>query len=136
MRNFGHPKAKKSGKAKAPYKNYGPPDHFRFGLKGDYERIPFYRSPHYGQSPTPIPVGGWGPPPEPSGAAKIATIGGAGLLIAGALLFMPLAVWPFIIKGFKPELSYGRRVGIGLGISIGLAAVTGVARAALSKKEQ
>ena len=47
----------------------------------------------------------------------------------------PLVVYPFIIKGFKPELSYGRRVGIGLGISIGLAAVTSVARAALSKKE-
>tara|TARA_Y100001938_G_C7988104_1_gene377974 strand:+ start:277 stop:648 length:372 start_codon:yes stop_codon:yes gene_type:complete len=122
MRNFGHLKAKKSGKAKAPYKNYGPPDHFRFGLKGDYERIPFYRSPHYGQLTS-------------TDATKIATIGGAGLLIAGALLFMPLAVWPFIIKGFRPDLSYGRRVGIGLGISIGLAAVTGVARAALSKKE-
>ena len=116
MRNFGQITAK------APYKNYGPPDNFQFGLKGDSERIPFYRSPHYGQLSS-------------TDATKIATIGGAGLLIAGALLFMPLAVWPFIIKGFRPDLSYGRRVGIGLGISIGLAAVTGVARAALAKKE-
>lgn len=108
MRNFGQ----------AP-KNYGPPDHFRFQRMGDAEVLPLYTAPSYGQlSPEALAVG----------------TGGTALVV-GLLTFMPLVVWPFIIKGFKPELSYGRRVGIGLGISIGLAAVTSVARAALSKKE-
>jgi len=110
VRNFG----------KAP-KNYGPPDHFRFQRMGDAEILPLYTAPSYGQAPESLISAGQA---------------GVGLaVVAGFLVLGPLVVYPFIIKGFKPELSYGRRVGIGLGISIGLAAVTSVARAALSKKE-
>ncbi len=129
MRNFGQLTAK------PPYKNYGPPKHFRFIRRGDGERLPFYRSPHYGQTkPERMILDGSKVDEYEADISPGSAVAVGGLLI-GALLFMPLAVWPFIIKGFKPELSYGRRVGIGLGISIGLAAVTGVARAALSKKE-
>ena len=116
MRNFGQTTEL------APYKNYGPPDHFRFMRMGSFERVPVYRAPAYGST-------------DISNAQALALGAGGIALIAGVMLFMPLVVWPFIIKGFKPELSYGRRVGIGLGISIGLAAVTGVAKAALDKKD-
>ena len=119
MRNFGQTPAK------PPYKNYGPPKHFRFIQKGDFETLPVHRAPHYGQLQP--PDGGLS-----KGQALAIGAGGA-VLVVGLLTFMPLVVWPFIIKGFRPDLSYGRRVGIGLGISIGLAAVTGVAKAALSK---
>lgn len=116
MRNFGQTTGL------APYKNYGPPDHFRFARMGSFERVPVYRAPAYGRT-------------DISKGQALALGAGGIALIAGVLLFMPLVGWPFIIKGFKPELSYGRRVGIGLGISIGLAAVTSVAKAALAKKD-
>jgi len=116
--------------AKAPYKNYGPPDHFRFVRMGDYENLPFYRAPDYGQPNSTRQV------LDGSKVEDYGTLGPAAIgLLIGALVFMPLVGWPFIIKSFKPDLSYGRRVGIGLGISIGLAAVRTVAKAALGEKE-
>lgn len=44
----------------------------------------------------------------------------AGALLVGALLIGPLAFWPFVIKGFKPDLPYGQRVAIGLGLQMGI----------------
>ena len=151
MRNFGN--------AHTPYKNYGPPKHFRFHQKGDFETIPLYTAPSYGSQGYQLEDGSWfipgktpptrgpaysrssvalPPPPEQSASDKAKgalAIGGIGLAIVGALTIMPLVVWPFVIKSFRPDLPYGRRVGIGLGISIGLAAVGGVARAAFGQKE-
>ena len=132
MRNFGN--------AHTPYKNYGPPRHFRFSQKGDFETIPLYTAPSYGSQfmPAPRNVPVLSTPPERSASDKAKgalAIGGIGLAIVGALTIMPLVVWPFVIKSFRPDLPYGRRVGIGLGISIGLAAVGGVARAAFGEKE-
>lgn len=118
MRNFGQVPEKI-----APYKNYGPPKHFRFIRRGDFETLPFYRAPHYGASPE----------GEMTKGQAVALGAGGIALILGALVFMPLVGWPFIIKSFKPELSYGRRVGIGLGISIGLAAVRTVAKSVAGK---
>lgn len=109
MRNFG----------KAP-KNYGPPDHFRFRRMGDAEILPLYTAPSYGQAP------------ESLISASQAGVGLA--VVAGFLVLGPLVVWPFIIKGFKPELSYGRRVGIGLGISLGLSAATALVKS-MKKKD-
>lgn len=114
LRNFGQTHAK------PPYKNYGPPEHFRFIRRGDGERLPFYRAPHYGVAPE-------------EQAAPRSGYYMAGIAL-GAFVLGPLLLWPFVIKGFKPELSYGRRVAIGIGISMGLGAVTGLAKA-LSKKE-
>ena len=115
MRNFGQTHAK------PPYKNYGPPKHFRFIRRGDGERLPFYRAPSYGQI-------------SPEGQAEPRSDYYVAGVALGAFVLGPLLLWPFVIKGFKPDLSYGRRVAIGIGISMGLGAVTGLAKA-LSKKE-
>lgn len=61
-----------------------------------------------------------------------AVAGGAALLV-GLLAVGPFVVWPFIIKGFKPEMPYWRRVGVGMGISAGLATARFIAAAALDK---
>ena len=123
MRNFGQVPERI-----APYKNYGPPKHFRFIRRGDFETLPFYRAPHYGLLTPPTPRKS-----EVTKGQAVALGAGGIALILGALVFMPLVGWPFIIKSFKPELSYGRRVGIGLGISIGLAAVRTVAKSVAGK---
>ena len=134
MRNFGQTTEF------APYKNYGPPGHFRFAQKGDFESIPLYTAPSYGQSPTFIPTGPQLPERSAGDKAKSAAtmlaLGAGGtVLVVGLLTFMPLVVWPFVIKSFRPDIPYKRRVGIGMGISIGLAAVTAVARTAFGQKE-
>lgn len=40
----------------------------------------------------------------------------------------PLVIMPFIIKGFKPKWSYGRRVAVGMGVSMAIGAATQIAR--------
>jgi hypothetical protein len=63
---------------------------------------------------------------KPSGAAMAA--GAAGLV---AILALPaFVVTPWIVKQFRPDFSYGRRVGIGMGIAAGAALL----RSALRKR--
>lgn len=62
-------------------------------------------------------------------APQVAGIGaGVGLIILGFLVVGPLVVYPWVIKAFKPEWSYGRRVAAGLGGSIVLGAVSQIGR--------
>ena len=50
-------------------------------------------------------------------------------LLAAAAIVPTFGIYPLVIKAFKPELSYWRRVGIGMGITFALGAVTGLVRA-------
>jgi hypothetical protein len=102
MRNFGQ-----------PYKNYGPPRHFRFVTKGDSEFIPMYTAPSYGVADK-----------DPKNLKDLAAPAAAVGIVLGVGLLNTFALTPFIIKSFRPDIPYGRRVGIGLGIS----ALAGIAR--------
>ena len=57
-------------------------------------------------------------------------VGAVAVPIIGLLLVMPLAVVPWVVKQFKPEWSYGKRVATGFVVSFGLGAVTKIAKAA------
>lgn len=52
-----------------------------------------------------------------------------GLPVLGLFLVMPLAVVPWVVKQFKPEWSYGKRVATGFVVSFGIGAVTKIAKA-------
>jgi hypothetical protein len=52
------------------------------------------------------------------------------LPIAGLFLVGPFVVTPWIVKQFKPEWSYGKRVATGFVVSFGVGALTNIARAA------
>ena len=59
---------------------------------------------------------------------------GVGLVGMAALLIVPpFVIGPFIVKAFKPEWSYGRRLGTSLGVSFAVGAVTGLAGALSGK---
>jgi hypothetical protein len=58
-----------------------------------------------------------------------------GLPVLGLFLVMPLAVVPWVVKQFKPEWSYGKRVATGFVVSFGLGAVTKIAKAASGEDE-
>lgn len=73
--------------------------------------------------------------PDPSGIqiGPLAKLGGAlavgGTALVAILLVMPFVVWPWAIKQFYPKWSYSKRVATGFGISFGVGALTGLARA-------
>jgi hypothetical protein len=81
----------------------------------------------FGESRLPAPRSGDSPPQSGVGGGAWA-LGAAGLV--GLAVVPTLVIYPFVIKAFKPELSYWRRVGIGMGITFALGAVTGLVRAA------
>lgn len=58
---------------------------------------------------------------------------GAASLLAAALI-PTFVVYPLVIKAFKPELSYWRRVGIGTGITMAAGLVTGIVKAGAKTK--
>ena len=109
-----------------------------FGRKGDAELVPMYPALNYGSSvglPPSLKIAHDNAMRERAQAKKIADISpqaaavGLGVILAvGALNTFVVA--PLIIKAFKPDFSYGRRVGISLGISAGVAMVRGLIRAA------
>jgi len=68
---------------------------------------------------------------QPKVSPQAAAIGVGAILGASALV--TFGVNPLIIKAFKPDFSYGRRVGIGLGISAVVSIALRLIRAA--KKE-
>ena len=57
------------------------------------------------------------------------------LPIVGLLLVIPLGVAPWVIKQFKPEWSYGKRVATGFVVSFGIGAVKQIAKAASGKDD-
>lgn len=62
-----------------------------------------------------------GPPEEET--PLVAKAAGLGVLLLG-----PLVITPFILKAFKPEWSYSRRLGVGLGISVAFGAIRSITR--------
>lgn len=66
--------------------------------------------------------------PAPGLKLSPAVLVGAGALVVGGLLVMPLVVVPFALSAVVPEWSYGRRVAAGLGLSLALGAAGGLAR--------
>ena len=61
---------------------------------------------------------------------KLLQSGGGLAVLAGLLLLGPFMITPWIVKQFKPEWSYGKRVATGFVVSFGVGALTGIARAA------
>jgi hypothetical protein len=59
---------------------------------------------------------------EYAGPGTALAVGTAGV---GLLLLGPLVI---ILKGFKPKWSYGRRVAVGMGVSMAIGAATQIAR--------
>jgi hypothetical protein len=109
-----------------------------FGRKGDAELVPMYPALNYGSS-----VADWFQSPQaaamnkasnfqnvsqPKVSPQAAAVGLGAILAVGALNTFVVA--PLIIKAFKPDFSYGRRVGISLGLSAGVAIVRGLILAA------
>lgn len=66
-------------------------------------------------------------PPQSGVSGGAWALGAAGLV---ALAVVPtFVVYPLVIKAFKPDLSYWRRVGISMGITFAIGAVTGIVKA-------
>ena len=52
----------------------------------------------------------------------------AGIALIGGILVVPtFVIVPWIVKGFAPEWSYGRRVAVGLGVSFIAGTLTTIA---------
>ncbi len=64
------------------------------------------------------------------GKKKLLQSGGGLAVLAGLLILGPFMITPWIVKQFKPEWSYGKRVATGFVVSFGVGALTGIARAA------
>lgn len=60
---------------------------------------------------------------------------GAIALVGGLLLLGPFVVTPWIVKQFKPEWSYGKRVATGFVVSFGVGALTRIAGAVGGKEK-
>lgn len=66
-----------------------------------------------------------GPPPSALSPAMSPAMGVAGIaLLAGILVVPTFVIVPWIVKGFAPEWSYGRRVAVGLGVTTVLGIVS------------
>jgi hypothetical protein len=50
--------------------------------------------------------------------------------VLGIVVLPTFVVGPYIVKAFKPEWSYGRRLGASLGVSFAVGALARIARAA------
>lgn len=59
---------------------------------------------------------------------------GAVVAVAGVIAFFPFVVVPLIIKPFKPEWSYGKRVAAGFAFSLGVSALSQVGKAFSGKE--
>ena len=57
-------------------------------------------------------------------------------VLGGLLLVGPFVVTPWIVKQFKPEWSYGKRVATGFVVSFGVGAVTNIAKALGGDREK
>lgn len=69
-----------------------------------------------------------GPPPSALSPAMSPAMGVAGIaLLAGILVVPTFVIVPWIVKGFAPEWSYGRRVAVGLGVSFIAGTLTTIA---------
>ena len=74
-------------------------------------------------------------PPAYNGAAGALGIGlGVGAVV-GLIMLPTFVVGPFIVKAFKPEWSYGRRLGASLAFGAGVAAIRGIVTSASGKSE-
>lgn len=64
--------------------------------------------------------------PEVSPGAQLAVLG----LIIGVAAIPTFLITPWIVKQFKPEWSYGKRLATGVVVTFGVSSVIAVARAA------
>jgi hypothetical protein len=71
-------------------------------------------------------------PPKPKPSPGTIALLGAG--VVGLLVLPTFVIYPWAIKQFKPEWSYGQRVAAGMGISMVFGAIK-VAAASGSRKE-
>lgn len=69
-------------------------------------------------------------PPAYDGAVQTLGVGlGVGAIVA--IIALPtFVVGPFIVKAFKPEWSYGRRLAASMAVGLGIGAVRGIVEAA------
>lgn len=80
-------------------------------------------------APTATPV----PDQKPSALGIGLTAGGLALL-GGILLFPTFVVTPWIIKQFKPEWPYTKRLATGFVVNMGISTALALTRAAAGKK--
>lgn len=110
-----------------------------FGQKGDAELVPMYPALNYGSMPgfqftqdsqaaILNKASNFQNVSQPKVSPQAAAIGVGSILVVSAGITFGVA--PFIVKAFKPDFSYGRRVGIGLGISAVTSIVLSLIRAA------
>jgi hypothetical protein len=68
--------------------------------------------------------------------AAFATVAGLSIgLIVAAAVVPTFVVGPFVVKAFKPEWSYKRRLAATLAVEIGVGAVTQIVKAARGTSE-
>lgn len=80
----------------------------------------------YYEAAEPVPYYGADAPSALQAAGGVATIG----LLIGVLALPTFVITPWIIKQFKPEWTYGKRLATTFVIGFGLTAITTIVRAA------
>ena len=74
--------------------------------------------------------------PTPLGISKDLSTGAlaGGFAVVGALLLlMPLVIVPLLVKPFAPGWSYGKRVALGLLVSLSIGSIRGIVKAGRKK---
>ena len=76
-----------------------------------------------------------GAPTDYNGALGVLGAGlGVGAIVA-VIALPTFVVGPFIVKAFKPEWSYGRRLATSMAVGLGIGAVRGIVEAARGTSE-
>ena len=70
---------------------------------------------------------------DASGGLSNAGLAGGFAVFGALLLLMPFVIVPLLIKPFAPKWSYGKRVALGLLVSLSIGAIRGIVRAGRKK---